>query len=192
MRLFRRRTIFHAEDSLPDPEELKLRFRRRILLLTFFGFLLVLTIPVVRDLKSNLEARVEARKFADWLMESRTFAAMARAPISLEFNPAARVWVRTPQVAGPDCATEAAGPVEQRGSKEVSWKLQVQQESGETLPARRICFHPSMGLVLDSVPIKEGRLLITVQSEGESTEAESKPAYILVTAGGADLQVLSR
>lgn len=189
MGLFRKSTIFHAEDSLPDPEEIKLRFRRRILLLTFCGFLLVLTIPVVRDLRSNLEARAEARKFSEWMMETRALAGASRNPISLEFDAVSHSWRRIPHASGADCKTEAAGPVELRPSPDVNWILQMQQAAGETVPVHRICFHPLGGLILDSVPIQEGKLLITVNKEME--DSVLKPAYILVTAGGADLQVLS-
>lgn len=191
MRLFRPRTIFHVEDNLPDPEELKLRFRRRILLLTFLGFLIVLGIPVFRDLKGSLEARSEARRFAEWLMETRTQAAHSRFPISVDYDPATHAWTRIPHAPGENCALEAMGPPEQKISGAVSWKMQVQQETGETLPARHICLHPLIGLLLDGSPMKEGKLLVTAQSEGEG-EAESKPAYLLVTSAGADLQVLTR
>jgi hypothetical protein len=192
MRIFRPRTIFHVEDSLPDPEELKLRFRRRILLLTLLGFLIVLTIPVFRDLRGNLEARSEARKFGEWLLEARTQAAVGRIPISIDFDPAARSWMRTRHVPGESCGAEALGPKEIRASGAISWKLQVQQETGETLPAKQICLHPLRGLILDGVPMKEAKLLITATPEQEPGETESNPAYLLITEAGADVQVLSR
>ncbi|MGZ3693764.1 MAG: hypothetical protein ACXWQO_06160 [Bdellovibrionota bacterium] len=192
MRLFRPRTIFHVEDSLPDPEELKLRFRRRILLLTFLGFLIVLAIPVFRDLKGNIEARSEARQFAEWLVETRTQAAVGRLPISVDYDPAIHAWNRIHHAPGENCALEAMGPPEQKISGAVTWKLQVQQETGETLPARHICLHPLLGLLLDGVPMKDGKLLITALPELEAGETEAKPAYLLVTSAGADLQVLTR
>lgn len=192
MRIFRPRTIFHVEDSLPDPEELKLRFRRRILLLTFMGFLIVLGIPVFRDLKGNLEARSEARKFAEWLMETRTQAAVGRLPISVDYDSSTHTWSRIHHAPADNCALEAMGPPEQKISGAVTWKLQMQQESGETLPAKHICMHPLLGLILDGQPMKEGKLLITASPELEAGELESKPAYLLVTSAGADLQVLSR
>lgn len=191
MRLFRPRTIFHVEDSLPDPEELKLRFRRRILLLTFLGFLIVLAIPVFRDLQGNLEARAEARKFAEWLLETRTLAAVSRTPLSIDYDPAQHLWKRIPHVAGENCGAEAMGPREERISGAVTWKFQVQQETGETLPAKHICLHPLQGLILDGVPMKEAKLLITASPEQEVEGAPSNPAFLLVTSAGADVQVLS-
>lgn len=192
MRLFRPRTIFHVEDSLPDPEELKLRFRRRILLLTFIGFLIVLGIPVFRDLRGNLEARAEARRFAEWLVESRTQAAVGRIPVSVDYLPAEHSWMRVHHAPGENCSLEAMGPPERQASGTVNWKLQVQQETGETLPAVHICLHPQNGMMLDGVAMKDSKLLITASPEQLPGEAEGKPAYLLITDAGADLQVLSR
>jgi hypothetical protein len=187
MGLFRQRTIFHAEDSLPDPEEIKLRFRRRILWLTFFGFLLVLAIPVIRDLRSNLEARSEARRFAQWMIEARTSAAASRAPVALHYNASTNAWTRSPCAAGTNCSAEVPGPAEQWPASEARWTLQYQPAAGETLSAKRICFHPNVGLELDSSAVTDGKLLITVLPGSEG----AKPAYILVTDGGADIQLVT-
>lgn len=110
MGLFRRTTIFHVEESLPDPEELKLRFRRRVLLVTFFAFLIVLGAPVVRELRPFLSGRVEARRFAERMLEARTLASVSRAPVSLEISADGQAWKRKTYLPADGCEKEATGP----------------------------------------------------------------------------------
>jgi len=189
MSIFRRKTIFHAEDALPDPEELKLRFRRRVLLLTFVGFLAVLSIPVARDLQPDLVARSQTRRFADRILEARTLASVGRAPVSLELAKDNRTWTRVFHARDTDCASPASAP-EESWNSQVAWKLQVQKSSGETLSGRSLCLHPSEGLLLDSVPVAAGKLLITAFTEPETGLAKES-AYLILSEFGADLQMLS-
>jgi len=190
MSIFRRKTIFHVEDALPDPEELKLRFRRRVLLLTFVGFLAVLSIPVARDLQPDLAARSQTRRFADRILEARTLASVGRAPVSLELDGDSRTWKRVFHARDADCASPASAP-EESWNSEVSWKLQVQKSTGETFSGRSLCLHPSQGLLLDAVPVADGKLLITTLNETQNGPAKES-AYLILSEFGADLQMLSR
>lgn len=186
MPLFRRKTLFHVEETLPDPEELKLRFRRRVLILTFLGFLVVLAIPVARDLRSDLSTRKGARLFAETILETRLLAARSRAPISLEMEPDSKSWRRVFHARGSsDCATGNIGPEEYFPS-EISWKLQVQKEGGETYGGRVLCLHPTLGILLDSLPVENGKLLVTALREDLK-----ESAYLLVSSFGSDLQMIS-
>ncbi|MGZ3704429.1 MAG: hypothetical protein ACXWP1_00290, partial [Bdellovibrionota bacterium] len=101
MSLFRRNTIFHVEETIPDPEELKLRFRRRILLCALTGFIAVLGAPVARDLHQNLNARAEARRFAEHMLTARTLAAESRVPVALDLRAVTQGWT-------PACFTPGA------------------------------------------------------------------------------------
>ena len=189
MSLFRRKTIFHAEEALPDPEEIKLRFRRRVLLLTFLGFLLVLAIPVARDLKTDLTARAETRKLGERILETRTLAAKARAPVSLELADDNRTWRRVQHGPGERCDNPAPGPRLEWSTEEVSWKLQVQKESGETISGRTLCLHPLAGVELDTDPVGQGKLLVTASKATGGPEQE-EAAYLFVTDYGAEIQAL--
>jgi hypothetical protein len=186
MLFFRRKTLFHVEESLPDPEELKLRFRRRVLILTFLGFLVVLAIPVARDLRSDLATRRGARLFAEKIIETRLLAARSRNPISLELKPDSQSWKRVFHArGGNDCAGGSTGP-EELWPSEISWKLQVQREGGETFGGRVLCLHPTLGILLDSVPVENGKLLVT------ALRADLKDsAYLLISSFGADLQMIN-
>lgn len=192
MSLFRRSTIFHVEETLPDPEELKLRFRRRVLLCATAGFLAVLGAPVARDLKTNLHARAEARRFAERLLEARSLAAASRAPVALEMSADHQTWKETFYVAGEACVTEAPGPHVQFSGDGMRWKMKAQQANGTTVTGSKLCWHPGKGLLLDAQPLEqEGKLLVSLSASPEEGLPEQELASVLVTQGGAELQTIS-
>lgn len=191
MGLFRRNTIFHVEESLPDPEELKLRFRRRVLLLTVCGFLTVLGAPVVRDLRPYLHGRVEARRFAESMLEARTLASKARVPVALEVDSTGQIWKRKFYAPSQGCEKETTGPVGVLPVSGVSWKLKAEQENGESVTGHKLCWHPGKGLLLDTVPLANAKLLVSLASEVTEGGGPQDLAYVLVTLGGAELQTIS-
>jgi hypothetical protein len=191
MGLLRKRTIFHVEESLPDPEEIKLRFRRRSLAVTLFGFLLVLGTPVARDLHHSLHARAEARRFAEHALEARTQAAISRAPVGLEITADGHGWKKTLYPAGEDCKAANPIPATDLPTDGINWKIQAQGEGGQSLSGHSLCWHPRRGLLLDSIPLGEGELLVTLSAQQENAP-ESGQAFVLMTHGGAELQTISR
>jgi hypothetical protein len=186
MPFFRRKTLFHVEASLPDPEELKLRFRRRVLSLTFVGFLAVLAIPVARDLKPDLVTRSFTRVFAEKILETRFLASTSRTPVSLDLGPDGHSWKRVFHGQGDDCAAPTAGPEESWSTPAVGWKLQVKKEDGDTYSGRTLCLHPTLGLMIDKVPVGRGKLLVTALRENGR-----ESAYLLLGSYGTDLQMLN-
>jgi len=190
MALFRKSTIFHVEETLPDPEELKLRFRRRILLCAVLGFLLVLGAPVARDLRSTLRGRAEARRFAEEMLEARTISAISRMPVSLQISADRQGWRRHFHISGEACGAEAPGPSAVVPTVGARWKLQAQQEDGSAVTGSTLCWHPSKGLLLDSLPLGEGKLLVSLASNEDGAQ-EKELAAVLITQGGAELQTIS-
>ena len=190
MSLFRRRTIFHAEEATPDPDDLKWRLRRRVLGVAAIGFLVVLGIPVARDLQNELLVRAEARRFAQWLLESRLLAAEARHSVSLQLLEDGQNWHRIFHAKGAGCEKDAPGPHQNWPSQNASWKLQVQQENGETISGRQLCLDPFQGLLLDSSPLGNGQLLLTAQQTVEGHAIA--PAFILVSQFGTDLHLIAK
>ncbi len=191
MSLFRRNTIFHVEESLPDPEELKLRFRRRVLLITLAGFLTVLGAPVVRELRPFLQSRVEARRFAESMLEARTLAAVSRVPVALELDPDGQTWKRKFYTPSESCENEAAGPVATLPVSGLGWKLKAEQGNGESITGTRLCWHPRKGLLLNTVPLANAKLLVSLTAEVLEGAGHRDLAYLLVTQGGAELQTIS-
>jgi hypothetical protein len=189
MSLFRRKTIFHAEEAMPDPEEIRLRFRRRVLLIALLGFLLVLGIPVARDIQSDLHARAGTRKLAEQILESRTLAAKGRAPVSFTLSEDNHTWRREFHAVGETCAKSAEGPVGQWETGDVVWKIQGRKANGEGINGRTLCLNPSKGLELDSMPLDDGKLMITGSRKDESG-AMSEAAFLFVSEYGANIQAL--
>ena len=186
MFFFRRKTIFHVEEALPDPEELKLRFRRRVLLLTLTGCLATLSVPVARDLREDLKAREGARKFAETLLESRSLASKGRHPVSLALEGDSRTWRRSLHRPGESCSSAAAA-IDQTWPTPTDWKLQVQTAGGTAVSGRTICLHPTEGLYLDQTPLENGRLLVSALRSGDSPDREA--AFLLVSQFGAEIQM---
>lgn len=189
MGLFRRNTIFHAEDALPDPEELKLRFRRRVLLVTLLAFLGVLGAPVARDLQPYLRGRAEARRFANAMLTARTIASASRMPVALELGKDGQTWQRKLYLATDDCEREAPGPVASVHGEGITWKLQAQQENGEAVIGQKLCWHPSKGLLLNTVALANAKLLVSLAGKDEAG-AEMTLARLLVTEGGAEMETI--
>lgn len=189
MGLFRRSTIFHTEDALPDPEELKLRFRRRVLLVTLVVFLGVLGAPVARELQPYLRGRAEARRFANAMLEARTIASASRMPVALELAKDGLSWQRRAYLATDGCEREAPGPVASVPVEGIAWKLQAQQENGESVGGNKLCWHPAKGLLLNTVPLAKAKLLISLAGKDEAG-AELTLAHLLVTEGGAEMETI--
>ncbi len=190
MGLFKKSTIFHVEESLPDPEELKLRFRRRVLIASLLGFLLILGAPVVRELQPNLQARAEARRFAEQILVARTLAAISRLPVSLQIAPDRQGWRRAFHASGESCGGELPGP-ERQIITEGIWKIQAQQENGIAVISQTLCFHPIKGVLLNSEPVGEGKILVSLISPPQESGPEHSLASVLITQGGGEVQTIS-
>jgi hypothetical protein len=188
MSLFRRNTIFHVERSSPDAEDLKLRFRRRVLGLTFLGFLVILGLPVVRELSTDLITRNNARILAEKFIESRALAISARTPISLALSSDGKSWERKFHLDSEDCSIPMEGPFEV-WQFENHWKIQMKIGSGETKTGSQICWHPRKGILFDNTTLEGGTLLIAANHNSEDTSPSS--SYLLLSEYGSDLQIVS-
>lgn len=170
MGLFRNKVLFRAERELPDPEELTLRFRRRVVVLTSIGALCLLSIPVLRDQIPALDAHRSARKLAEILLDSRVLASQTRSPVLLTVTSSpTRAWIRSVRGATKDCTQEAPGPKEQFPSDPVEWRLSYLAENAVPGSAEKevheICFHPYEGLYVNHELLKEGQLQVLVRPE---------------------------
>ncbi len=186
LRFFRKNTIFHAERANPDAEELKIRFRRRVLGLTFLGFLLILGVPVVRSIQLDLSARNNARLLAQVFVDSRSLAALSRSPVSLALSTDGKTWERRFHLPGEDCSQLAEGP-SQLFLFDNAWKVQMKTSSGESKQGQLICLHPQKGVLLEGEPLQSGALLIATKWDGE----EFNPSYLLFSEFGSEVQLVS-
>jgi hypothetical protein len=144
---------------------------------------------VARDIRHELHARAEARRFAEHLLEARTMASVSRAPVSLGLATDDRSWKRLNHMAGDDCKLETAHSSMDLAAEGITWKIQGQAENGQPISGRSLCWHPTKGLLLDSAPLGEGKLLVTLNAQTEIS-SNAGGAFVLVSRGGAELQTL--
>lgn len=192
MFFWRKKTLFHVEESLPDPEEVKFRFRRRILGLTFLGAVSILAIPIFHTLQADLATQKDLRLFASLLMDTKLLSARTRSPVSLELSADGSAWKRS--VHSGDCHSKVTTESE-TWPFELRWKLQLKTETGELVTGTTLCVHPLKGVELNDSPIGGGQLLVSAaQITNEATEAEPSKgvAYVLVSEFGADVQILGQ
>lgn len=185
--LFRRRkTIFHVEESLPDPEEIKLRFRRRIMIFSFLGAVGILTVPVFNELEDSLRLKKELRKISDFILESKRLAAQTRLPIVLTLSQEGKNWSRILSSKSDICEKESKA--DQGGLETIySWGLNLKNELGDTIRGDSICFHPTKGVLVGDSILGESQLLLSARI-GDQSFGNPKAAYILMSQFGDEIQ----
>ena len=192
MFFWRKKTLFHVEESLPDPEEVKFRFRRRILGLTFIGAVSILAIPIFHTLQADLATQKDLRLFASLLMDSKLLSAQTRNPVSLELSADGSSWKRSLHTH--DCHSKASANAEV-WPFELQWKLQLKTQAGELVTGNILCVHPLKGVELNDTPIDGGQLLVSAAQIGNDAarlEPSRGVAYVLVSEFGADVQILGQ
>lgn len=164
--------MFRVDTSLPDPDILKLRFRRRFFFLTLLGALLLLTVPVLRDRLPALRAHKEARVLAERLLDMRLLAQQNKAASAIELLNTKQAWSLLEFGTRSNCdGNEAMAPRQQIEAVGLRWRLvQTDANGAQTKDIERICFHPLLGVLADSVPLKDQDLSIVV---GPSADSET-------------------
>lgn len=187
--MFRKKLIFQTEDALPDPEELKYHFRRRILLITLFIGICLLGFPVFREIHPYLVAKTKARHFAEIVLDTRLLAAKEREPVALEIDAAdPKRWIRSVHKKDAHCDGEATAE-EVIQTEGVHWDLRYKTEqSQEVHSTTHLCFNPSLGLFADGVPLQHAELLISAYSDSDE---KNRSAKILLSDGSAEINFLS-
>lgn len=69
--------------------------------------------------------------------------------------------------------------------------MKAEQENGESITGHKLCWHPGKGLLLDTVPLSNAKLLLSLALKEEGNPVSQDLAFILVTQGGAELQTIS-
>ena len=174
---FRNKVLFRAEKEMPDPEDLKLRFRRRVVLLTGFGAVCLLSIPVFRDQIPALESHKELRKFTEVLLQSHLLAEQTRSPVVLTLlkNGKTQEWEREIRVAAEDCSVVAAAPVEKIATALGEWHITYLPENPapgvSVMEMQSICLHPRHGIFVNNKLVKQGLVQVLLRPEEDSSSA---------------------
>ncbi|MCO5143324.1 MAG: hypothetical protein M9962_09570 [Oligoflexia bacterium] len=192
MKLFRKKTLFHVEQQITDPDEIKLRFRRKILGLTIVFALLLLSIPVFRSTSARLEARSEARKFAEWFLSSKVLSSQNRTSISMHWIKEKKIWERRIHPKDTDCretSSSVYGPYQfLGGSNEFDWNIKLASNDQTSMESTTLCIDPKQGLVINGSQVADTPLLVAVL--GPEPESNSPLAYILLNNGGTSMDLL--
>jgi len=175
MFFLRNKVLFRAEKELPDPEVLKLRFRRRVVLLTMLGAFYLLSIPVLREQIPALETHKNARKFTELLQNTRYLAASMRRPLVLTMEKTeSKNWTRATKASYKDCSQEASGPLEIFPPMPVEWKIIYLAENGrqgiDEREVKEICFHPIYGVYVNGEPLNNGLLQVLIQPQEDQKQ----------------------
>jgi hypothetical protein len=185
---FRKRTIFHIEDNAPEEEELRKRFRRRVLFLGLIFFLTLTAAPMVTSMVVDFQAMSEIRKVAQMIQRVREVSMTERVAVQVEWLPERQEWGLYRTASGESCAVARKGPPEPFSNSGIQWKFRLKLVSGEAVEGKTICFDPKAGLALDGYAVEKGTLLLTAALQQQpSMEA----GYILLGDYGSEVQLLT-
>ena len=191
---FRKRVLFRVEESFPDPEEQKWRFRRRILLGTFVVVMFILGVPVVQDRIPHLRTLRQARSLAAIILETRLYAAQHRTSISLRLDSKDRhTWVRTFHQNG-GCNHPDTTPPERLSLLTSVWRIQTLAESekqGASNEIQSLCFDPEKGLIADGIVTENNKVVLQgFPEEDVGSERIDRVAQLVLTGAGSVVSIL--
>ena len=163
MKIFQRKTIFHTERIAPSLEELKFRFRKRVMLFSFLGFIALMGFPVTKSLIPELFAYLDLNHLTLELLKTRSLAIQSRTPYLMELNSAGTEWSISPRQ-GLRCEESSYGPHQIWKISRTVWGLERRFE-GQWKEAKKICIHPSEGIFIDSTPMGEEEIHLSGTAE---------------------------
>ncbi len=184
----RRQNIFHKSEIPQDPEEIKLRFRRWMVVFSIFVALIITAIPIFKYRKPAFRSLADARIVANFLMETRANSNLKRSSTGLQLIGDNR-WQQV-QPSKNDCILNPSDrPEADLIQSNSAWRilfLPKYANDGIGRDVKYICFHPEQGVVADGEPIAEGWLYFLV-SPVEDTESDKKDrSYQLVLSQYGD------
>lgn len=171
---FRKKTFFHIEPSVSDPEILVLRFRRRILAIACLGSLIILAVPVFKDLNDWFVIHSGIYKFTQFYLKTKTDSSLKRVPMSLELSPDHQTWIRKVYAPGVPCKNGSQLLQDFWANNETRWNMTVK---GELKTGTLLCFYPGEGLKLidSSGVIPFAPLEIQADSSGVRSSEQNQP-----------------
>ena len=193
---WRERAIFRVSEAPLDPDEIKIRFRRKILRAAIFVGIMILSIPLIQKKVAGFRADREIRYFARVLLQARTRASKERAPVALEIMHDRRGWNIFELPNHSDCS--AMVPPHSKtsshllGIEGMFWRplfLSEKETSGIGAPVTRICFDPNHGVILDSKPLDSGWFYIVLRPQDEAAISQNSLHQVILTRAGSELMI---
>lgn len=191
---WRRRALFHVSDAPLDPDELRLRFRMRVLKISFLVGMATLGYPVLLGKQESFRTDREARRFMEVLLEARLQSSTRRTPIGLQLVDH-NSWQITEYPGSEDCDANSPNRVmkEKFSQDEMTWRplfLENGNTTGIGADVSQICFHPVRGLLVDSKPLESGWLYLLVAPKTEmAANNQEQIRQVVLTNFGSEIQV---
>lgn len=188
--LFRRQRIFRQSEIPQDPEDIKLRFRRTVVIISFFIALIIISIPIFRYRQPAFRSLSHARHLANLIMNTRTVAGENRTETGVRLVGENR-WVSFSLPKESNCEPpETISPSQELIQPDSTWRilfLPKYAEDGIGREVTTVCFHPQQGVVADGEPIAEGWLYFLVYPSVDMEEGRNDRSYQIVLSQHGDL-----
>src|SRR3989344_9377273 len=119
----KRKLMFEAEETPLEPYQVRLRFRRRVALLSFLLMFILVSIPIVREQGPTIDSNLAARQLAIELIRTRSESIKNRAPTSIVLNKENNIWERFffPEGADNCSKTPLNVPIEKFERAGITW-----------------------------------------------------------------------
>ena len=189
---FRTKKVFQVVDS--DPEIVRFRFRKRVVMLTVLVALVMLLVPIFRELKPAFRAHREARALAEVFLTIRSNAAENRYPFSLRRTDSGN-WIESKYSNRSNCRGKPTSTNEVAVARpDLAMRvlhLPENDPGGFGKVVRRLCFHPTKGLIVDSTPLANGWLYVVVSpSEDIAANRRDRSRQVVVSSYGEKISVI--
>lgn len=187
----RGKSIFHLDNKPVEPEDKKLRVRRRILILACVVALIFLTIPVLNRQEKVLKASELSHEVVRFLIESRTIASINRSTVRLNIGSEI---ARTVLVGDVDCSIKNSNTPKQFLAFENNL-VKVLLGNKDGTDAREIsafCFHPSKGLTIENNPIEKSLLLLIGPETAFANNTFAEIHTVTMATDGSKIELLER
>lgn len=190
---FRQRAIFRASRAPLDPDEERIRFRRRLVLFAFLIALCLLAIPVIKAELPRYQSDLQARILVRELYAARLLAAESRMPVGFRAEEAGR-WSIIQHTSQQNCEDSSPGAVLRTGvlqsSHLRSLYLAAGDQSGVGTPLGAFCFHPYKGVMVGNKALDQGWLYMIVVADGDFQQGRfDRARQVVLTNHGHELSI---
>lgn len=191
---WRDRAIFRVTAAPLDADEIRLRFRKRVVRLSFLIGIAILAFPILKEKRAIFQTDREVRRVERAVIDARMRAAELRHPTGLELI-GRDSWQVTEYPGADTCDASFAGQVklEKIEQSEITWRplfLDKGDTSGIGSDISRFCFHPVLGVLVDSKALDLGWIYLLVAPKDEAL-ANNKDyiRQLVISNSGSEISI---
>lgn len=187
---FRNQSIFHQSETPLDPEDIKLRFRRWMVIFSFLVALVIISIPIFKYRSPAFIALANARSVVELIIDARKLAGQTRSDTGIRLIGQGR-WEQFALASDADCMLnkKEANPRRSLVQTRTAWRiLFLPKYAGDGIgrDVQFICFNPQHGVVVDGEPIADGWLYFLVSPKEDVESKEMNRSYQIVLSQHGD------